>query len=81
MSKFSLVVQASVKSTEKKPKRGHDDISKDEEPSPKKRRVSSKMDEKTAPTLEPVPESKPNPLGALIGRKRKERKGGKKGSK
>ncbi len=81
MTKFSLLVQAPAKFTERKSKRGHDDISKDEEPSPKKRRVSSKTDEKTAPTHEPVPESKPNPLGALIGRKRKERKGGKKGSK
>lgn len=39
------------------------------------------MNAKTTPMLEPVPESKPNPLGALIGRKRKERKGGKKGGK
>ncbi|KJA15654.1 hypothetical protein HYPSUDRAFT_48115 [Hypholoma sublateritium FD-334 SS-4] len=72
---------SSAKPTERRHKREHDDISREEESSTKKRRVSSKVDEKLAPATEPDPESKPNPLGALIGRKRKERKGGKKGGK
>ncbi|KDR79246.1 hypothetical protein GALMADRAFT_243166 [Galerina marginata CBS 339.88] len=64
-------------------KEPRDDHSKSDEPSPKKRRVSS--EDKTKPkTSDPVPEAKlksSNPLGSMIGRKRKERKAGKKGGK
>ncbi|KAF9479144.1 hypothetical protein BDN70DRAFT_709860 [Pholiota conissans] len=65
-----------AKSADKKHKKEHDD-----EPSPKKRRVSTKSEDKTTHKVEPAQAELPksNPLGAIIGRKRKERKVGKTG--
>jgi len=76
-------------STDKRRKREHEDAKLKsskaslEEPSPKKRRIASEGKKVGAKTeLEATQEKKPaNPLGSLIGRKRKERKVGKKGSK
>jgi len=60
-------------------------IKKSDEPPVKKRRTTDKQiaaKTKSEPTGEADPKVKPaNPLGALIGRKRKERKSGKKGGR
>ena len=74
---FSLLEKApgSTKLADRRHKREHDE---EEAPPSKKRRVSLKVEEKLVPETAPVPEPKSNPLGAIIGRKRKERKGGKK---
>jgi len=85
----SLQTAATPGTTDKRRKREHEDTKhkgskpSSEEPSPKKRRIAS-SEGKVGPKTEPkaTPDKKPaNPLGSLIGRKRKERKVGKKGSK
>ena len=87
-----MIQHADSKTSERKrPKDDSDvvNIKKLEEPPSKKRKTTDKQKAKAKPERsEPTEEADPkvkvkpaNPLGAIIGRKRKERKSGKKGGR